>query len=398
MKKLIFTLLIIHCSLNIANAQWTQASSGINATLTIYSLTALGSNIYAGSDSGVYISTNNGTSWTKTSLNNKIAYSLVTLGTVIYTGTGSSGVYSSSNNGANWTQTTLNNQTIYALTTSGNNIFAGASGNGVYISANNGASWALSSLGSHTVLSLAANGANVYAGASLSGIYSSTNSGINWVQTTLNNKSIKSLAIMGSYFFAGSYSLLSATGIYRSTDGGTWTQIGLSPLSVLSIGVSGNNIFAGTSNGVYLSTNNGTNWIIKNQGFSTVPHIEAFLISNNYIFAGTEDALVWRRSLAEIIGIKNISTEIPSGFSLSQNYPNPFNPTTTIKFDIPKNEFVKLVVFDILGREVQTLVNEKLQPGTYEAAFDATSLNSGVYFYKLETTNYSETKKMLMIK
>jgi hypothetical protein len=403
MKKLIYTsafILIVYFTFNIDNseAQWVQASSGINATLTIYSLTALGSNIYAGSDSGVYISTNNGTSWTKTVLNNKVVYSLATIGTVIFAGTGSSGVYSSSNNGANWTQTTLNNQTIYSLATSGNNIFAGASGNGVYISTNIGVNWALSSLGSHTILSLAASGANIYAGASLSGIYRSTNSGTNWVQTTLNNISVKSLAIMGSYFFAGSYSLLSATGIYRSTDGGTWTQIGLSPFTVLAIGVSGSNIFAGTSNGGYLSTNNGTNWIIKNQGFSTVPHIEAFLIANNYIFAGTETALVWRRSLAEIIGIKNISTEIPSEYSLSQNYPNPFNPTTNIRYEIQNSGNVKLIVFDALGREIETLVNEKQSAGTYEATFNASQYPSGMYFYRLETEKFSAVKKMILIK
>ena len=99
-----------------------------------------------------------------------------------------------------------------------------------------------------------------------------------------------------------------------------------------------------------------------------------------------------------VVGVENISTIIPENFVFLQNYPNPFNPTTNIKFSIVNSGDVKLVVYDIQGREVQTLVNESLKPGTYESAFDGSALNSGVYFYKLTTDGYSETKKMLMIK
>ena len=85
-------------------------------------------------------------------------------------------------------------------------------------------------------------------------------------------------------------------------------------------------------------------------------------------------------------------------FSLSQNYPNPFNPSTNIRYDLPKNGIVKLVVFDELGREIKTLVNENQTAGTYEATFNASQYPSGIYFYKLITDGFSETKKMLMIK
>ena len=152
------------------------------------------------------------------------------------------------------------------------------------------------------------------------------------------------------------------------------------------------------NNGVYLSTNNGTNWIVKNQGFNVIPYIRALIIASNYIFAGTSGQAVWRRDLTEIIGIQNISTEIPSVYSLSQNYPNPFNPTTVISFQLSVAGQVVLNVYDVMGREVQTLVNESLKPGTYEASFDGSQLTSGVYFYKLSAGDFSETKKMLMIK
>ena len=98
------------------------------------------------------------------------------------------------------------------------------------------------------------------------------------------------------------------------------------------------------------------------------------------------------------IGVQNISSEIPSSFSLSQNYPNPFNPSTKIKFDLPESEFITMKIFDALGREVATLVNEQLIPGTYEAEFNGANYPSDVYFYRLTAGDFSETKKMLMIK
>ncbi len=95
-------------------------------------------------------------------------------------------------------------------------------------------------------------------------------------------------------------------------------------------------------------------------------------------------------------GIQTI--EIPSFYSLSQNYPNPFNPSTSIKFTMPKGDNVKLVVFDILGREVKTLVNEFKNSGSYEVNFDASTLSSGVYFYRLEAGEFTDTKRMLLVK
>ena len=101
------------------------------------------------------------------------------------------------------------------------------------------------------------------------------------------------------------------------------------------------------------------------------------------------------------VGINQISSVIPERFSLSQNYPNPFNPSTKIKFDIPAangNSNVKLLVFDAAGREVSTLINNQLSPGSYEMEFSAKNLTSGLYFYRLETDNFVDTKKMILVK
>jgi len=99
---------------------------------------------------------------------------------------------------------------------------------------------------------------------------------------------------------------------------------------------------------------------------------------------------------------------MPEKYLLMQNYPNPFNPTTTIKFDIQKQGFVTLKVYDMLGKEVSTLVSDILQPGSYvsdilqpgsyKADFTAEGLTSGVYFYRLVTNDFSDVKRMMLIK
>ncbi|MCP5062900.1 MAG: T9SS type A sorting domain-containing protein [Ignavibacteriae bacterium] len=106
-----------------------------------------------------------------------------------------------------------------------------------------------------------------------------------------------------------------------------------------------------------------------------------------------------------LVGVKKDVKSLPTEFSLSQNYPNPFNPTTTIRYSIPvvgeKYSFitnVKLKVYDILGKEVATLINKQQKSGNHEVIFDATNLSSGVYYYQLKSGKFIETKKMIILK
>ncbi|HJY64712.1 MAG TPA: T9SS type A sorting domain-containing protein [Ignavibacteria bacterium] len=101
---------------------------------------------------------------------------------------------------------------------------------------------------------------------------------------------------------------------------------------------------------------------------------------------------------ASPIGIINITGNIPGKFELYQNYPNPFNPTTNIEFNVAENGFVSLKVFDITGREIENLVHENLQRGTYRVDWSGSGITSGVYFYTLKTSSFSDTKKMMLIK
>ena len=99
-----------------------------------------------------------------------------------------------------------------------------------------------------------------------------------------------------------------------------------------------------------------------------------------------------------LTGIESISNEVLDSYSLGQNYPNPFNPNTVIRYQLPVISDVVIKVYDVQGREVQTLVNERMQAGTYEAMFDGTGMNSGVYFYRMVTEGFTETKRMILLK
>lgn len=132
---------------------------------------------------------------------------------------------------------------------------------------------------------------------------------------------------------------------------------------------------------------------------------ETVWLSKELVRQGRDDvveaAICWIDSC--IIGISNNESVIPGSFSLYQNYPNPFNPVTKIKFDIPsfKNVSepkVKLIIYDMLGREIAVLVNENLKPGTYDVNWNGSEFASGVYFYKLEANGHFETKKLALIK
>ncbi len=156
--------------------------------------------------------------------------------------------------------------------------------------------------------------------------------------------------------------------------------------------------FCGEYGRVYKTNNGGVNWVSQiTTGGGTLSSILFTSELTGYV-CGMNGVIKKTTTGGEPIGITPISNEIPNNFSLHQNYPNPFNPTSKIKFDILKLSDVKIIVYDLFGREVATLVNEQIKPGTYETEFDGTNFSSGVYYYKLVAEGFVETKKMVLIK
>ena len=145
------------------------------------------------------------------------------------------------------------------------------------------------------------------------------------------------------------------------------------------------------------TTNGGLNWHTQQTG-SLWPVLDMSFASSEVGVATAFDVVTYTVNGGGAIGIQQISLNVPGDFSISQNYPNPFNPATNIEFSIPKASFVKLTVYDVSGRELETLVSQNMTAGTYKADWDASKYSSGVFFYTLTTDGFTQTKKMMLIK
>jgi hypothetical protein len=241
-------------------------------------------------------------------------------------------------------------------------------------------------------------GSRVYAGTS-TGVFVSSDSGAHWMDASsgLTTANISTFASRGANLFAGT-----AGGVFLSTDNGsTWNDAsgGLTGLDVRSLAVKGLHLFAGTAGGgAFYSSDDGTTWSAVNSGLA-VDTVLALLPSGTNLFAGTPNASVWRRPLSEIItSVQPPTGQAPVAFSLGQNYPNPFNPTTSITYATPARTFITIKVFDVLGREVATLVNGMRSPGEYEARWNADGMPSGVYLCRLEADQYTRVRRMLLVR
>ncbi|MEO8446454.1 MAG: T9SS type A sorting domain-containing protein [bacterium] len=137
-------------------------------------------------------------------------------------------------------------------------------------------------------------------------------------------------------------------------------------------------------------------WFVPGKKFPVFEIIYTTVLFNGTTFATNKS--VNYNSNSTPIGIQNISAEVPEGYLLSQNYPNPFNPVTNIEFRIAKQGHVYLKIYDMIGKEAAELVNGDLNAGTYNYDFDASGLTSGVYFYKIIAGDFTETRRMNLIK
>ncbi|MGB9696607.1 MAG: T9SS type A sorting domain-containing protein [Ignavibacteria bacterium] len=400
MKKLISFLFIFYLLFaGISKAQWFQTgfTSG-NGAVVCFAVS--GTNLFAGCQNGVFVTNNYGTNWIPIGLQGNGINSLAISGSAIFAGTYGHGVYLTTNSGASWSPVNngLTNLFVNALVFSGTNLFAGTL-NGVFRTTNNGTTWTPAGLTGTHVNSFAVSGINLFAGTS-NGVFYSTNNGANWaaVNTGLTNLMVNTLAFSGTNLFAGTQN-----GVFRTTNNGiSWTPAGLtgSTFSAL-LDISGTYLLAGNNLGnVFLTTNSGTTWTNVSTGLPTMGILCLAFIpgADPLVFAGNDASAIYRRLLTQMLSVKVISSVIPTQFSLKQNYPNPFNPTTKIEFSLPKNVFANLIIYDILGREVERLVNEQLNAATYEVIWDASNYPGGVYYYKLQADNYVETKKMILLK
>ncbi len=240
-------------------------------------------------------------------------------------------------------------------------------------------------------------------------INKSTNGGLNWFFVDFiadtNYSEMPAIALSNlnpNILLHAQYSSnTSQTGLKRSyTNGNSWLFNQFPGISwSVDIAKDDPNLYAYGSvsyDPVFLSTNSGGNFFGTSNLYAEqiLYYDRANLYLNNHGII-SKMRIVYNMP---VIGIQTVSSEIPKEFSLEQNYPNPFNPSTRINFSISKSSNAKLVIYDITGKEIFTLADEKLQPGIYNVKWDAVNYPSGVYFYKLYTEDFSESKKMILVK
>jgi photosystem II stability/assembly factor-like uncharacterized protein len=370
----------VYCTLD-NGMNWNDISNGLPESADIYSSTICGNNTIVGTNylgviGGMYISSDTGKSWVSANsgLPSSMVMTMLRSGDTVLAGTSGRGVFRSVDNGMNWLQlgSGIITQTfVDAILCFNNTIFVATSGSGVWRSLNNSDTW-----------TQASDGLPVYP---------------DYLTNYLDVLSIES----------NNNCLLAGTrygGIYRSTDNGdSWnsSNMGL-PLvygvSCQSIALAGSTIFIGTNYGIYYSTNNGNSWKEANSGLPLVKNVSSLRVDNGYLYAGFFGDGVWKASISELTGVEYDRIGLFYNYKLEQNYPNPFNPTTTITFELKKSSFVVLKVFNVLGQEVTTLVNEKIDAGVHKVKFDGSKLSSGVFLYRMQTESFVETKKFLLLR
>lgn len=375
---------------------WENKFVNMNKT---NSIAQSGEKIYAATSNGVFVSPSSNQSWTQTPLNYDEVFGLGVSDNRVFAGTKNYGVQYSDDNGSSWTQSSLTNNSAFSFITIGDKIFAGTYSAGVYISTDNGINWTQTPLNNQTVHCFLSVNSNLFCGTENNGIFVSTNSGNSWTQTSYNNKTVYTLADAGVNLLAGT----STGGVVRSTDNGnTWLQFSLTGKTVTTLAGYSNYIFAGVlGDGFCISSNGGQSWAFKNTGeFGHIQRNPSKMIitNNNIVFLATYSTSVWQNTFNSIIGIQQVNSAIPDKFELYQNFPNPFNPNTKIKFNIPNSSLVEFKIYNSAGKEITTLVNGKLSSGSYEVNWNASDFPSGVYYYKIVSEHFNDTKKMVLIK
>lgn len=396
-------------------SSWFNQTSG--TTNPLYTVSAVTNEIVwaaGGSASApTVIRTTNGGTWTNatgTGIGALPIYNIwgIDANTALATGSSATGtfVYRTSNGGTTWTQ--VFSQTggfinVILMTDANNGWMQGdpiAARWSLWRTTNGGATWDstgqfLPQAGSEAGWNNSAMmvGTNIWFGTNNSKIYYSSNNGTSWTSQALGE--LNSYAV---WFNNSSVGLAGGTNMRVTTNGGsTWganTYPGTGNIS----GITGlGNDWWGlrTTTAIYYTSNNGTSWAQQHTGTGAFNHITKARNGFMLYAVGATGAV---SKYGPTTDITPINTTAPSEYKLAQNYPNPFNPTTKINFSIPQAGFTTLKVYDVLGKEVATLVSNQLAAGTYAYEFNATNLTSGVYFYSIQSNGFTETKRMMLIK
>ena len=404
MKSLILSFVIVIS----INAQWVQTSLGDGQYA--YNLYCNGTELYAATLNGVYKTTDTGNPWFNIGLTDTLVFDVITSGEFVLAaaeGLGL-GVFRTSDNGASWPEATgIENQSVRALAKNSSYIFACTWGGGVFRSGDDGANWTNLGLTNVGFRSIYAAGEKIFAGGDA--IYSSTDNGATWEKTQLPWPS----GDTWNFYYNDGIMYACDMGLYTSTDfGDTWqlkygitfdSSGNVTDSKIFKDIVSYGNVLVASIafNGLAISYDGGDSWTAFNEGFDYDDWTFVGLaVKEPYIWA-LRDAFAnaYLRPLTDITAVDDKDVNTPKKYLLMQNYPNPFNPSTTISWQSPVSGWQTIKLYDVLGKEIDTIVEGYFESGIHSKLYNANGgLPSGMYFYKLTAGNYSETKKMLLIK
>ena len=372
---------------------------------------------------GLYYTTNNGELWTRTNYQGADPIAIETINDSIIIAGGYPFVKLSSDTGKTWL--TTEDIYVFSLSYEPNSyvVYLGSNAAinnicGVYTSIDYGNTWPLlysfpmMNFGQFIrALYVSRTNQFIFASVSYQGpygqlrrFYQSNDNGQNWeiIYEDVYESVYRIIEDVSSNLYALAQSIL----LVSEDEGSTWIIRNISPSSSipgsLATDYSGR-IYRNSYASIHYSTDKGIYWTaIDNSGLTGL--IKDIVINqNNRIYLATTNGVYFGEADSIVLSAENI--ESVKSFYLSQNYPNPFNPSTVISYQLPVSGMATLRVYDILGNEIATLVNEEKQPGTYEVEFNIDShsgevrnLSSGIYFYQLRAGNFIDTKKMVIIK
>jgi photosystem II stability/assembly factor-like uncharacterized protein len=374
------------------------------------------------SGEGIYRSTDSGLSWEQvnaglvgspfvTVINGLASSSSGTL----FAATFQDGVFRSTDNGTTWQNVShgLNSLFINSVQVNSAGVVFAATNNsmsdssGLYRSLDNGDTWVLLNIGVRNPnifgIGCTRHG-EMFVGPLGQGLYRSTNNGDAWSQVMPLPGSICVWTFTESTS-GGIFATSSESGVFRSTDlGASWkaANSGMTHLGVYAlVCASDGSLFAGSwGGGVCRSTDQGDNWFNFNNGLKDT-NVQAISRHPSEFIYVLNSAGLFRSVNAIVTSVSNadpLRNSPPAEYSLEQNYPNPFNPSTTISFSLASNSRVSLTVFDILGRQVDILVDQQLAAGRHVVRWSPRDLASGLYFVRMKTESYQSVKKLILQK
>ena len=390
-----------------ALCQWTKSALP-EGNRDVICIATNGNTIFAGSNMGVFVSTDTGATWSwtdSTHLPFGNVMALMLKDNKLFAGVGSSlhgtpGVYVSTDSGRVWTATNnsiLKNTDVWALASIGENLFAGAADSGVFLSTNGGASWTAvnSGLSGEGVHVFTVIGTTLYAGTG-NGVYLSPNNGASWLSANngIIGEDIWGIAVSGNYLLVGTLT----DGMFRySLNGAFWAQdnTGL-PYPrvdwVHALAVSGTTVFAATQGGgVFESTNNGASWTAINTGLTDL-FIYSLAVNDNYLYAGGGNYDVWRRPLSEITAAsspRQNAAQIKPCLHISTLAS--LRASVFLTYSIQSPCFVQLDIFSMSGRRIAVIDKGEKTTGSYSVMVEKGIVGDGVYVCRFRAGNYEES-------